>query len=81
MLYFRVDSQYFYALTKFTLQDTIIQSYIEAKSAMPDSSPMALAMGLLDLEINYEDPFIKRILFTEFYYDFMRWDIKRKEEE
>lgn len=79
----RVNSngQYLYALAKYTLPDTLIEAYIGVNLFENRISPVIFASVFLDAEINYEDPFIKRILVTEFYYDLMQWDIKRKEEE
>jgi hypothetical protein len=78
-LHFNSYGQYLYALTKYTLNDTIIQGYVDVKILVGDISPALIASGLLSQEIDFENPFIKRILVTEFYYWIMKWDIERKE--
>lgn len=78
-LHFNNNGQYLYALAKFNLSDTTIQGYVDAKIVAGDISPVLIASGLLSQNIDFEDPFIKRILVTEFYYWIMKWDIERKE--
>lgn len=80
-LHFNDYGQYLYALTKYTLKDTTIQDYVYVKILPGDISPVLIAAGLLSQEIDFEDPFIKRILVTEFYYRIMKWDIKRQEKK
>ena len=80
-LHFNNYGQYLYALTKYTLNDTTIQDYVDAKIVAGDISPVLIASGLLSQEIDFEDPFIKRILVTEFYYWIMKWDIERQEKK
>lgn len=78
-LHFNNYGQFLYALAKHTLKDTTIQEYVNVKIIAGDISPVLIASGLLSQEIDFEDPFIKRILVTELYYGIMIWDIKRKE--
>jgi len=77
-LHFNNYGQYLYALTKFNVSDTTIQEYVDAKIVAGDISPVLIASGLLSQEIDFDDPFIKRILVTEFYYWIMKWDIERQ---
>jgi hypothetical protein len=44
---------------------------------MSDISPVLIASGLLGQEVDFEHPFIKRILVTEFYYWIMKSAIER----
>jgi hypothetical protein len=78
-LHFNSYGQYFYALAKFNLNDTSIQYYVEVKILMADISPVLIASGFLHQEVDFENPFIKRILVTELYYWIMKRDIERKE--
>ena len=80
-LHFNNNGQFLYGLAKFNLSDTTIQGYIDAKIVAGDISPVLIASGLLSQNIDFEEPFIKRILVTEFYYWIMKWDIERKEKE
>jgi hypothetical protein len=80
-LHFNSYGQYLYALAKYNLSDTTIQGYVEAKLAARNIDPSLIASGLLSQEIDFEDPFIKRILVADFYYWIMNWDIERKEKK
>jgi hypothetical protein len=80
-LHFNNYGQYLYALAKYNVNDTTIQEYVDAKVVGGDFSPVLIASGLLSQKIDFEDPFIKRILVTEFYYWIMKWDIERKGEK
>ncbi len=76
--YFNINGQYLYALTKYNLNDTVIREYVDVKVIAGDISLDLLASGLLKHKINYENPFIKRILVVEFYYWIMKWDLERQ---
>jgi hypothetical protein len=78
---FNSNGQYLYALAKYTLEDTTIQNYVEVKILVTDISPAIIASGLLSQEIDFDNPFLKRILVMEFYYWIMKWDINRKEKK
>jgi len=80
-LHFNIYGQYLYGLNKYNLNETTIQGYVDAKVIAGDISPVLIASGLLSQKIDFEDPFVKRILVTEFYYWIMKWDIERKEKK
>ncbi len=69
--------KFFYGLAKFNSSDSLILDYVEATGF--NISPAVIAGGFLDQDINFEEPFIKRIVAVEFYFWIMKWDIARKE--
>ena len=80
-LHFNSYGQYLYALTKYTLNDTTIQHYVEVKVLVGNTPSGVIASGLLSQGIDYDNPFIKRILIAEFYYWIMKWDTERQEKK
>jgi hypothetical protein len=80
-LHFNNYGQYLYALAKYNQSDTTIQKYVDNKILAGGHAPFLIASGLLNQKIDFENPFVKRILVTEFYFWIMTWDIERNEKK
>lgn len=78
-LHFNTHGEFLFALTKYTSGDTFMQEYADMKAYDGNISPVIIASGLLRQEINFNDPFMKRILVTEFHFGLMKWNIEQKE--
>jgi len=72
-----INGQFLYGLAKYTLSDSLIQEYVESYGSV--MSPAVIAYSFLERDINYDDPFVKRIIVYQFYYRIMERDIRRKE--
>ncbi|MBS2213935.1 hypothetical protein KEM09_21180 [Carboxylicivirga mesophila] len=70
---------YLYGLDNYAPNDTIIQSYVEGKSALGNISYLRVAEGFKKLKINYHEPFFIRILVVEFYYNLIKRELETEE--
>ena len=65
---FNMYSKYFQALNLIKEDDSTIIKYLDAKDAIGFIPPSIFANAFLFDKVDIEDYFIKRIVFTEFYY-------------
>lgn len=70
---------FLFGLTKFTSEDSFVHRYTKSRVLGGNFSPHFIIPGLLKQDINLNDPFIKRIITVDFYYDMMKWDIEQNE--
>jgi len=77
-LWSNIMGQFLYGLSKYAPHDPDIQSYVEAKQMAGNIASELVVNAFLKEIKNYNEPFIKRIIFVEFYYNIMKWDIERK---
>ncbi len=70
---------YLYGLAKYAPNDTIIQGYVDGKTALGNISYLSVAEGFKKLKIQYNEPFFMRILVVEFYYDLIKSKIEPEE--
>lgn len=77
-LTFNIYGQYLYGLAKYNPTNDFIQEYVKVKIAAGDIAYEIMSNVLLDGVENYDEPFIKRMIATEIYYDLIKWDIQRK---
>lgn len=75
-LNFNMWGQYITGLDKYA-QDSIIQGYVSDKLVAGNINMVLVVRAFLNPDIDYDNPFIKRIIVVEMYRDLMRWDIKR----
>lgn len=66
-----------YGLAKFANNDSIVQKYVEVKLIAGDISPSLVASAFLSQIKDFENPFIKRMIFVELYYWIMKWDVEK----
>lgn len=79
-LHFNFFGSFLYGLLKCSRVDTLIKDYAIGKETWRGKAhPIIVAGSFLELEIDVEDPFNKRILVVEIYYDIMKMDIQQKE--
>jgi hypothetical protein len=80
-LWFNIYGKYLQGLKTVQDRDRRIQNYIEAVETSGGTTISIAIDGALkgyDPK-DYEDPFIKRILFAEIFWHIIQWDIRRKE--
>ena len=78
VLWYNEHGKFLFALAKFAIQDSMVYKYVSAKERMGNISPVLVASGLLEDVKDFNDPFLKKILVSEFYFFILRWDIKRQ---
>ena len=71
-LYSNSYGKFLYGLAKFTPNDKFIQDYVNSKFYSRDMSPIVFLHNFIENTENFEDPFFKMIIVTEYYY----WIIK-----
>lgn len=71
--------EFLYGLAKFANNDSIVHEYVEVKLVAGDISPGIVASAFLSQIEDFENPFIKRMIFVELYYWMMKWDIEKNE--
>ncbi len=62
------EGDYIFALLKFSPQESFVYEYAQAARDENRISAGVLANGFLFGTADYEDPFVRRLLVTEFYY-------------
>ncbi len=72
-----VNGEFLYGLAKYANNDSIVQGYVEVKIIAGDISPNIVASALLTQTQDFENPFIKRMIFVELYYWMIKWDIEK----
>ncbi len=75
------SGEFLYGLAKYALGDTLIQEYVDINIKENKISPAIIASAFTEQDMNFDDPFMKRIIVVEFYYWIMKWDIDRKEKK
>jgi hypothetical protein len=76
-LHFNTYGQFLYGLAKYAPTDSFIIGYVDAKLLVGNISPSMLSDGLMKLNPDLQESFLKRIIVVEFYYQIMKWDIER----
>lgn len=79
--YLNLYGEFFYGLAKHTPKDTLIQSYILNQLREGVISPAIIASSFLTKAVDHDDPFIKRILVVQYYFDLIRWDVRSKKKD
>lgn len=77
MAWFNMQGQFLFGLSNFGSQDSIINEYVNARFEVGFISPTIMIAALLQKDVDYLNPFVKRMLVAELYLDLMRWDLKR----
>lgn len=73
------QGDYVFALLKYSPKESFVYEFTESKyAAGVDISMAILAGAYLYSEVNYNDPLVKRLLVTDFYFWVMNWDVNRK---
>jgi hypothetical protein len=75
---FNRQGQFVYGLTKYGLNDTLIEGYVDAKYSAGDISPALIVGGLTFYKLDLSTPLRKRIILMEFYYHFLQWNLEDK---
>jgi len=78
-LSFNPYGQFLYGLAKQNQNDTLIQKYVDIRRLAGDLSYYHLFDIYSQKDIDFNNPFIKRMFVVDFYLDLVRWDINRKE--
>ena len=73
--------EFLYGLAKFANNDSIVHEYVEVKLIAGDISPSLVASAFLSQIKDFENPFIKRMIFVELYYWMMKWNIEINEKK
>jgi hypothetical protein len=71
--------EFLYGLAKFANNDSNVHEYVEVKLIAGDISPSLVAFAFLSQIKDFENPFIKRMIFVELYYWMMKWNIEKNE--
>ena len=71
-----IRGEFFYGLDNYASEDSFIIGYLDALDSGGDISSFLILDAVLSSNLDYEDPFIKRIIVFEFYYWLMIDDIK-----
>ena len=77
-LWFNVFGQFLYGLARFTQKDSLIQGYVQDRICMGRGPFWFLIPSYMESEIDYDSPFIKRMLVADLYIELLQWDIERK---
>ncbi len=74
-LYYNSYGQFLYGIYKYNYEDSVITGYVDVKLSVGNICSSLIANGLLhNLEPKeLEDPFIQRIIVTEFYFHMMNY--------
>lgn len=72
------QGDFLYALLKYAPKGSFVNSAAIAEYHEGNISPGVVASGFLLNKVNYDDPFVKRLLVTEFYFGIMNWDERRE---
>jgi hypothetical protein len=72
----RTNSQgdFLYGLLKYAPKDSFTHGVAVAEHEEGNISPGVVSNGFLENVDNYDDPFVKRLMVTEFYFWIMNWD-------
>ncbi len=73
--------EFLYGLAKFANNDSIVHEYVEVKLVAGDFSPSIVASAFLSHIRDFENPFIKRMIFVELYYWLIEWNIEKNEKK
>ena len=72
------EGAYLYALLKFAPKSSFTYGAAVAEYQEGNISPGVVSNGFLENVDNYDDPFVKRLMVTEFYFWIMNWDNRRE---
>jgi len=78
LLDFNWRGQFTFAIDKFSINDSVILEYLDAKEATGNISPSLIASGLLYRDPDLSEPFVKRIILMELYYFMIKWNLENK---
>ncbi len=73
-----IYGEFLYGIAKFAPNDSVVQGYVEVKVLAGDISPLLIVSALLEHKIDFDEPFIKRVILAEIYYWIMKRDIEGK---
>ena len=72
------EGDYIYGLMKYSPKDSFVFGYAQATHTIGTRvSPGILANGFLSNNPDYQNPLVKRLLVTEFYYLLIKWEMKK----
>lgn len=77
-LHSNYQGDYLYALLKFAPKNSFAYGAAVAEYQSGNISPGVMSNGFLENVDNYSDPFVRRLMVTEFYYWIMNWDNRRE---
>jgi hypothetical protein len=72
---------YLYGLTKFAGKYSLIQKYVETRLKANDITPLIFIPNLLEKNTDFNNPFIKRMILVEFYFEIMKEDVENNEKK
>ncbi len=78
-LTFNMAGKFIYAIDRYSINDSTIDGYVDAKMSVWNISPVLIASGLQSNKSDLNEPFVKRIIMIEIYYGMLVWDLKNKE--
>lgn len=78
LLWYNKLGQYHVGLTKFGTNSKFVKEYVQAHQEIGNLGVVNVLKALLEENVDYQNPFIKRIIVAELYLDLMKWDVKNK---
>lgn len=70
---------FLYGLAKYGADDKLVNGYVEIQIQMSVSPPVLISALLdIDNDVNFNNPFIERIILVEIYYPLMYQDINKR---
>lgn len=78
MIWFNIGGRFFNGLIRYAPKTTFMHDYIETRRSTGNLIPIKLSEGILKYKMDYNDPFVKRIIVADIYLRLLLWKLKTK---